>query len=53
MMMMMIIIIIIIMLIDIRPVGDDSVDGSDCISELQLPMNLLFIPQVIYEHGEP
>jgi hypothetical protein len=51
-MMMMMIIIIIIPLIDIRSVGDDSVDGSDSVSELQLPMNLLFIPQVIYEHGK-
>jgi hypothetical protein len=27
--------------------------GCDYISELQPPMGLLFIPQVIYEHGGP
>jgi hypothetical protein len=27
--------------------------GRDYISELRPPTGLLFIPQVIYEHGEP
>jgi hypothetical protein len=27
--------------------------GRDYVPELQLPTDLLFIPQVIYEHGEP
>jgi hypothetical protein len=27
--------------------------GEDCISELWPPTGLLFITQVIYEHGEP
>jgi hypothetical protein len=27
--------------------------GSDHVSELQPPMGQLFIPLVIYEHGEP
>jgi hypothetical protein len=27
--------------------------GWDYVSELRLPTDLLFIPQVIYEHGEP
>jgi hypothetical protein len=27
--------------------------GCDYISDMQAPMGLLFIPQVIYEHGEP
>jgi len=27
--------------------------GWDCVSELRPPMGLLFIPQVIYERGEP
>jgi hypothetical protein len=26
--------------------------GRDYVSELQSPLGLLFIPQVIYEHGE-
>jgi hypothetical protein len=33
-------------------VDDDRVHG-DYVSELQPPMGLLFMPQVIYEHGEP
>jgi hypothetical protein len=27
--------------------------GRDCVSELQSAMGLLFMPQVIYQHGEP
>jgi hypothetical protein len=27
--------------------------GQDYVSELRPPTGLLFIPQVIYEHGEP
>jgi hypothetical protein len=27
--------------------------GRDYVSELRPPTSLLFIPQVIYEHGEP
>jgi hypothetical protein len=27
--------------------------GWDYVSELRPPANLLFIPQMIYEHGEP
>jgi len=27
--------------------------GWDYVSELRPPMDILFVPQVIYEHGEP
>jgi hypothetical protein len=30
---------------------DDQVDGWDYLSELQLPTGLLFLSQLIYEHG--
>jgi hypothetical protein len=35
------------------PDDDDHVDGVRYVSELRWTTGLLFIPQVIYEHGEP
>jgi hypothetical protein len=30
-----------------------DVDGRDDVSELRPPTGLLFVPQMIYEYGEP